>query len=178
MELKREETVTRETGESRYSDLSSSVNSEFDYEEPYRISVVTNAKTKDDSVIVKYVVIAMAIVVFLVSFYAVYKRNNRYNGKYELTEISSYGITITVDQMNSFMGISMYESITIKGSHCRMLAYYNGQQQDGSADIEFDGSRVTITDAYSTFSGTYNATEKTITFEKDGVEVVFKKTDE
>ncbi len=132
------------------------------------------AKKSKAGVIIAAVV---AVVVIAVLAVVVLMKGGKYNGTYELSEVSAMGMTFTADEFEAMSGQKLDMQLTVKGSKCTLSADMAdmGVQGNGSAKIKFSGDTVTIEDGGQTITGTYDSKEKTITLNSQGVDMVFKK---
>lgn len=179
MELKKEENVkaTNEFDANTYQNVSQSLFSGIDLDTPYQTTSIPTAKKSGDSGLIKYLVIGLIIVVLAGFALNYYKKQNKYNGTYVLTAASAMGMTMTVDEMESLIGATMYARMEIKGNRCDLTINYGYINKSGSAKIKFDGNDITITDASETIHGTYDPGEKTISLESEDATLIFEKAD-
>lgn len=121
-------------------------------------------------------VIAVVAVIAVLAVVVVMK-GGKYDGTYELSEVSAFGMTYSVDEFEKLAGQKLDMTITVKGSKCTVSANMPGMgvEGDGSAKIKFSGDTVTIEDSSQTMTGTYDSSAKTITLNSQGVDMVFKK---
>lgn len=101
----------------------------------------------------------------------------KYNGTYELSEISTMGVAFSAEEFEEISGLKLDMTLTIKGNKCTLSADMAGMGVAGAGDarIKFSGDTVTIEDGRQTITGTYDSKEKTITLTSQGVDMVFKK---
>lgn len=179
MELKKEENVkaTNEFDTNTYQNASQSVFNGIDLDTPYQTTYIPTAKKSGGSDFIKYLVFGLIIVVLAGFALNYYRKLNRYNGTYELTAASAAGMTMTVDEMEALVGMTVYARLEVKGSRCELTINYSYINRSGSAKIKFDGNDITITDASDVIHGTYDPIEKTISLESDGSTLIFEKID-
>ncbi|MCM1399544.1 MAG: zinc ribbon domain-containing protein [Clostridium sp.] len=103
----------------------------------------------------------------------------KYNGTYELSEISAFGLKFTAEEFEEQAGQKIDMSLKVSFGKVELSADMAdmGVEGNGVAKIKFDGDKVIITenDGSSTLEGKYNSSEKTITLTAEGVDMVFKK---
>lgn len=179
MELKKEENVkaTNEFDANTYQNASQSVFNGVDLDTPYQTTYIPTAKKSGGSDFIKYLVFGLIIVVLAGFALNYYRKLNKYNGTYELAAASAAGMTMTVDEMESIIGTTMYARLEVKGSRCDLTINYSYINKSGSAKIKFDGNDITITDTSETIYGTYDPVEKTISLESEGSTLIFEKID-
>ena len=101
----------------------------------------------------------------------------KYNGTYELSEVSAYGISFSSEEFEEISGQKLDMKLTIKGSKCTISSDMAGLGivGSGSVKINFSGENVTIESSSQTITGKYDSKEKTITITYQGVDMVFSK---
>lgn len=123
------------------------------------------------------IAVIAAVVVIAVLAVVVFMKGGKYNGTYELSEVSAFGMTYSAEEFEALSGQKLDMTLTIKGSKCTLSANMSGMGVvgDGSAKIKISGSTVTIEDSTQTITGKYDSSAKTITLNSQGVDMVFKK---
>ncbi len=123
------------------------------------------------------IAVIAAVVVIAVLAVVVLSKSGKYDGTYELSEVSAMGMTFSADEFASMTGQTLDMTLTVKGSKCTLSANMPGMgvEGDGSAKIKFSGDTVTIEDGSQTITGKYDSSAKTITLNSQGVDMVFKK---
>lgn len=123
------------------------------------------------------IAVIAAVAVIAVLAVVVFMKGGKYNGTYELSEVSVMGMTLTKDEFEQNFGQELDMTITVKGSKCTISANMSGMgvEGDGTAKIKFSGDTVTIEDSSQTMTGKYDSSAKTITLTSQGVDMVFKK---
>ncbi|MCM1173008.1 MAG: zinc ribbon domain-containing protein [Clostridium sp.] len=134
-------------------------------------SVAAPAKKSNVGAIIAVVAVIAVIAVLAV---VVILKGGKYNGTYEISEISAGEASFTAEQFEALTGQKLDMSLTVKGSKCTISADM-GVEGSGSAKIKISGSSVTIEDGSQTITGTYDSSEKTITLSAGGTDMVFKK---
>ncbi len=135
------------------------------------------APAKKKSSVGAIIAVIAVVAVIAVLAVVVFMKGGKYNGTYELSEVSAMGMTFTADEFEAMSGQKLDMQLTVKGSKCTLSADMAdmGVQGNGSAKIKFSGDTVTIEDGGQTITGTYDSKEKTITLNSQGVDMVFKK---
>lgn len=180
MELKKEDTnakVTDEFDENMYGNPSDSLFNGIDLNTPYQTTSIPTARKSGGTDLIKYIIFGLCLVIVAGVGYNYYKKTNKYNGKYEWTSTSAYGITMTVEDLEAQLGMDVYASIEIRGSHCTIVINYGDAQKDGAVNMKIDGNDITLSDANDTIYGTYDPIEHTISLETDGATMLFEKVD-
>ena len=180
MELKKEDTnakVTDEFDENMYGNPSDSVFNGIDLNTPYQTTSIPTAKKSGGTDLIKYIIFGLCLLIVVGVGYNYYKKTNKYNGKYEMTSMSGYGITMTVEDLETLWGTDVYASIEIRGNHCTMVLNYGDIQKDGAVNMKIDGNDITLSDATDTIYGTYDPVEHTISLEADDATMLFEKID-
>lgn len=123
------------------------------------------------------IAVIAAVVVIAVLAVVVLTKGGKYNGTYEISEVSAFGMTFSAAEFEEMYGQKLDMSITVKGSKCTISANMSGMgvEGSGSAKIKFSGDTVTIEDSSQTITGKYDSSAKTITLTSQGVDMVFKK---
>ena len=123
------------------------------------------------------IAVIAAVVVIAVLAVVVFAKGGKYNGTYELSEVSAFGMTYTADEFEALSGQKLDMTLTVKGSKCTLSANMSGMgvEGDGTAKIKISGDTVTISDSSQTITGKYDSSEQTITLNSQGVDMVFKK---
>lgn len=133
------------------------------------------AKKKSSAGAIIAVIAVIAVVAVLAV--VVLMKGGKYNGTYELSEVSAMGMTYSAEEFEQLSGQKLDMTLTVKGSKCTLSANMPGMgvSGDGSAKIKFSGDTVTIEDNSQTITGKYDSSAKTITLNSQGVDMVFKK---
>lgn len=139
-------------------------------------SAPASAPAKKSNVGAIIAVIAVVVVIAVLAV-VVLTRGGKYNGTYELSEVSAFGMTFSAKEFEEMSGQKLDMTLTVKGSKCTLSADMAdmGVEGSGSAKIKFSGDTVTITDGGQTITGKYDSSEKTITLNSQGVDMVFRK---
>ena len=182
MELKTNETnysYDNET-EKTYSNPNDALFGNMGEDTPYKISnTYSSSKPKINSS--TNVIIAVALVIICIGcavFF--YKQTHKYDGKYVLEKFNYGGYVITVEEAEQLYAleygtsIDINASIDVNGKKAYMIVqYYNNDE--GYVEIKIDGNEVVLEDRGEKIYGTYDATNKTITLDTYGADLIFKK---
>ncbi|MDE6025640.1 MAG: zinc ribbon domain-containing protein [Lachnospiraceae bacterium] len=101
----------------------------------------------------------------------------KYNGTYELSEVSAMGMTWTAADFEEMSGQKLDMSLKVSFGKVELSADMAdmGVEGSGTAKIKISGSKVTITENGQTLEGKYDSKAQTITLNAEGVDMVFKK---
>lgn len=101
----------------------------------------------------------------------------KYNGTYELSEVSAMGMTFSAAEFEEMSGQKIDMQLKVSFGKCELSADMAGMGVEGNgvAKIKISGDKVTITDNGQTLEGKYDSKEQTITLTAEGVDMVFKK---
>lgn len=179
MDLKTNETnysYDNET-EKTYSNPNDALFGNMEEDTPYKITN-TYSSTKPKINSSTNVIITVALVIICIGcavFF--YTQMHKYDGKYEMVSVSVAGYEFTLEELQAYSGQVFSGSLDVKGNKVYVVMSEDYNSDSGYGSIKIKDGKVTIKDSSETIKGTYNASEKTISLNLYGGELVFKKVD-
>ena len=135
------------------------------YSQPIQAQAVAKKQPPKSAIIIGAV--ALVAIAAIIVFLFLGGNTSKYNGTYDLDTVSYLGMEFPAED---FTNEEAY--IKIKGDKATLRAE---GEDTRTATIKIDGEDVKITDGEDTIKGKYDADEKTITIEMEGIGMTFKK---
>lgn len=142
----------------------------------YTVDDYTPANKRD---IPNWVLAAVAVLVLIVAggiVYGEYKKNNRYNGVYELVAGESQGQRFDIDELEKLTGINLYARIEIKGKEATLKMDMAYLKREGTTKIKVDGNTITFGEGSDSLTGVFIG-DGSFYFEESGAKLIFEKID-
>lgn len=111
------------------------------------------------------IVIAVAVVLTILAlglYWSIYKSIYKYDGKYELTRISTMEGSMTVEEIEATQGRTIQATLKITGEVAYIDFSVDGVKRSGYSEFKFKDDMILLTDSSGTIQGYYYEDKGTI----------------